>query len=118
MMKVAKRVLSVMALAGPLALGGAGPASAASGANVIQCSDVFSQLGGVILFGPNGDFKANCWEHLLDRTRGPAVDVTTVFNCSEQFPGFDPASLVGIQVITAGGNILTNCHVHVGGGTP
>ncbi len=116
-----KKVLgSAVVLTAPLLLGTATQAHAAGqgGALVIPCSDVFSYLGGVILFQPNGDFKANCWEHVYDGTPGRPVEVTTVFNCSEQFPAFIPEWLVGIQVITSAGNILTNCHVHVSGGAP
>ncbi len=111
-MKIATRVLGTIAVVGGgYLLTSAGPAQS-QGANVIQCSDVFPQLGGVIIFQPNGGFKANCHEHLQDGTPG-AEGETTVFDCSESFPEQDPATLVGIQVVTASGNILTNCHVHI-----
>lgn len=110
-MKVTTRVFSAVGLTAAFLLGGAVPAQS-EGANVIQCSNLFPQLGGVIVFQPNGGFKANCHEHLQDGTPG-AEGETTIFDCSEAFPGIPPEQLVGIQVITASGNVLTNCHVHV-----
>ncbi len=99
------------ALGAALLVGGALPAQS-EGANTIQCSAVFPELGGVIVFQPNGGFKANCHEHLHDGTPG-AEGETTLFDCSEALPGIPEEQLVGIQVITASGHVLTNCHVHV-----
>lgn len=111
-MKVLRRVIGPAAAIGAAFLiGGAIPAES-EGANTIQCSAVFPQLGGVIVFQPNGGFKANCHEHLQDGTPG-AEGETMIFDCSESFPEMPPETLVGIQVITASGNILTNCHVHI-----
>ncbi len=110
-MQIATRLFGIIAALGAtFLLVGVGPAQS-EGANTIQCGEVFPELGGVIVFQPNGGFKANCHEHLQDGTPG-AEGETTIFDCSESFPGIPSEQLVGIQVITASGNILTNCHVH------
>ena len=110
-MKVALRAFGVMAGLSAAILVGTAGAAQSEGANVIKCSNVFPELGGVIVFNPRGGFKGNCFEHLQDGTPG-AEGATSVFDCSEQFPDIPPELLVGIQVITASGNVLTNCHIH------
>ena len=112
MIRLAKRVVGVAAAVSVSMLVMPTFAAHSEGANTLQCSELFPQLGGVIVFQPNGGFKANCFEHLQDGTPG-AEGETTVFDCSDAFPEIPPEQLVGIQVITASGNVLTNCKVHV-----
>lgn len=107
---VVRVVATIAALSAALLVGNIAPAQ--SQATVLQCGTVFPGLGGVIVFQPSGGFTANCHEHLHDGTPG-AEGETTLFDCAEALPEFPPEQLVGIQVITASGNVLTNCHVHV-----
>jgi hypothetical protein len=114
-MKLRTRTVAVAAALSAVALFGSGtPARAAgAGAAVIPCENVFPELGGVLIFATNGTFMGNCWEHFIDGGRPVEVTKTDVNNCLERFEDSFPEEwLVGIQVITASGQTLTNCLVH------
>ena len=108
--RAAARLAATAGLAVGAAAVATGPAAAdGQGANTIQCSQVFPELHGTLVIGPNGLFNANCLEHFRG---GPRSAETTRFDCSERLPDFPPEAVIGIQVKTKSGNLLTNCVVH------
>ncbi|MDQ3783024.1 MAG: hypothetical protein M3349_08830, partial [Actinomycetota bacterium] len=53
------------------------------GALTIQCSEVFPELGGTIVFTPSGGLLGNCHEH-LQGGGGPAEGGSaTIVDCDE-----------------------------------
>ncbi len=118
-----RRVLSTTAAlatltAAPL-IAGAAPASAA-GATTVQCSAIFPYLTGVIIFGPQGQFTANCTQAV--HSADPGGEFTNdfakeyggalVWDCYEGLPDFPPEWTYGVTVVNPSGNGFIRCVVH------
>jgi hypothetical protein len=109
------RLLPKLAALGGLTIAsvavGAAPVHA-DGAVTFQCSDVFPDqgIGGTIVITPNGQLRANCFQHTSDGTGGGSTGGGADFiDCTDvNVPG------EGVVVITPSGNTLVNCHIHVG----
>lgn len=80
-----------------------------SEAVTIDCSIVQSDLGGTVVFTPNGQLLGNCWEHSMGEPGTGQGGTATIVDCGEAL-GPDT---VGIQVTTPNGGVYTNCHVHI-----
>lgn len=109
-----KRALARIGLAGTVVAGLIGftaPAGLAQGqgAVTIDCSTVFPELSGTIVFTPNGNLLGNCFEHVQGEPGSSQGGGATIVDCGEAL-GPDT---VGIQVITPNGAVYTNCHVHI-----
>ncbi|MFN2607154.1 MAG: hypothetical protein ABR511_04565 [Acidimicrobiales bacterium] len=93
----------------------AGPAFGdGNGAVTVPCSDVSPDLGGTVVFTPDGQLLGNCFEHQQSPGGGSTGGSAQIVSCDEALaPG-----TVGIQVTTPEGSTYTNCHVHVNGGQP
>ena len=83
---------------------------ALAGATTIECSMVFPELGGTLVFTPNGKLLGNCWEHHYSRGGGSEGGSAEVVDCEEQI---QPGSWVGIAVHTPQGGTYINCHLHI-----
>jgi hypothetical protein len=106
--KVAGRAAMAGALVGGVVAIGAGPAAAQ--ATTVDCSAVFPELGGTIVFTPNGQLLGNCWEHHSSPGGGSTGGSAEIVACEDELgqPGW-----VGIAVHTPEGSTYINCHVHV-----
>ncbi len=108
-MRIVRRLGLAVALAGGVVGFGVGPAQS-QGAFVVDCSNVFPGLGGVVVFTPNGDLLGNCYEHVTpEGPGGSSGEPATRVDCDEAIG----EGSTGVAVITPSGNTLTNCHVHV-----
>ncbi len=106
--KMAAVAAGAVCLAAGGLVGSATPALA--GAATIQCSMVFPELGGTIVFTPNGQLLGNCWEHHHRPAGGSQGGSAEIVDCEDQI---QPGSWVGIAVHTPQGGTYINCHLHI-----
>ncbi len=71
---------------------------------------VFPELGGTLVFTPNGQLLGNCWEHHHSPGGGSEGGSAEIVDCEEQI---QPGEWVGIAVHTPEGGTYINCHLHV-----